>query len=100
MPTTEAKPGAFTTAALAAGGLLLSAFSRGQPSVRQPAKRLPESAASRRRVEREAAAPGAGERGRAADTPTQIPPRGWWGILKRTFSQVARSGEPTFELQS
>jgi membrane protein len=90
MPTTEAKPSALTTTALAAGGLLLSAFSRGGPSVRQPATRLPESAASRRRTEREVAVPDdAGERGRTADTPTQIPARGWWDILKRTFSQVS-----------
>ena len=89
MPTSDAKPGAFTIAALAAGGLLLSAFSRGGTSVRQPATRLPESAAPRRRVEREAAAPDAGERGRTADTPTQIPARGWWDILKRTLSQVS-----------
>ena len=70
MPTTEAKPGAFATAALAAGGLLMSAFSRGGPSVRPPAKRLPESAAPRRRGEREAAPTNTGERGRTADSPT------------------------------
>ena len=89
MPTTEAKPSTFTVAALAAGGLLLAAFSRGGASVRQPATRPPESAASRRRAEREVAAPDAGERGRTADTPTQIPARGWWDILKRTLSQVS-----------
>ena len=92
MPT-EARPSAFTTAALTAGGLLLSVFSRSSPAAaRQPATttRATDSAARRGgHAEREAAAPDAGERGRHADTPTQIPARGWWDILKRTFSQVS-----------
>ncbi len=89
MPTTEAKPGAFTTAALAAGGLLLSAFSRGGPSALQPARR--SASAARRTGERDAAgaSPSADERGKNAASPTEIPARGWWDILKRTAQQVS-----------
>jgi membrane protein len=89
----EAKPSAFTTAALAAGGLLLAALGRGSPSVDRSTttrrRAAGSAAAPRREAEREAAAPGSHGRGRAADTPSQIPPRGWWDILKRTFSQVS-----------
>jgi membrane protein len=87
----EAKPSAFTTAALAAGGLLLAAFSRGRPSVDQPpARRGTGSAAPRRQGEREAAAaPDSHQRGRTAEAPAEIPARGWWDILKRTVSQVS-----------
>ncbi len=86
MPT-ESKPNAFTAAALAAGGLLLSAFSRGDSST------APTAGAARRREGRRAAtgaAAAAGEgRGRTADSPGQIPARGWWDILKRTFAEVS-----------
>jgi membrane protein len=86
----DAKPSAFTTAALATGGLLLAAFSRGRPSVERSAtRRATGPAEPRRQAEREAAAPDSHQRGRTADTPAQIPARGWWDILKRTFSQVS-----------
>ncbi|HEY8613531.1 MAG TPA: YihY/virulence factor BrkB family protein [Roseomonas sp.] len=32
---------------------------------------------------------GGGDRGQAAETPSQIPARGWWDILRRTFQQVS-----------
>jgi membrane protein len=89
----ESKPNALTVAALAAGGLLLSAFGRGDGSAaaRQPATtpRPADGSAAPRRSRDHAAAPDAGERGRHADTPSQIPARGWWDILKRTFSEVS-----------
>ena len=92
MPT-EAKPNALTVAALTAGGLLLSAFRRGHGSAaKRPASRPAASASAStagRGRERAAAAPDAGERGRHADSPTQIPARGWWDILKRTFAEVS-----------
>jgi membrane protein len=91
MPT-EAKPSAFTTAALAAGGLFLAAFSRGGGrSVERSATghAAGSPAAPRREAERRAAAPSSSHRGRTADTPSEIPARGWWDILKRTFSQVS-----------
>jgi membrane protein len=91
MPT-EAKPSAFTTAALTAGGLLLAAFSRGgSTTAARPATRRAGSSAApaHRPAEREATAPDAHERGRTAETPAQIPARGWWDILKRTFSEVS-----------
>ncbi len=93
MPT-ETKPNALTVAALAVGGLLLSAFGRGDPSARRSAAR-PASAAGRRRGARgdgaapAAAAAAAEGRGRNAETPAQIPARGWWDILKRTFAEVS-----------
>lgn len=31
---------------------------------------------------------GGERRGRDADAPTQIPPRGWWDILRRTFDEI------------
>jgi membrane protein len=99
MPTENTKPNALTAAALAAGGLLLSAFGRGSrdaatAAARRPAaERRPDATrAGARRGGGEsaaAAAPDAGERGRHADTPAQIPARGWWDILKRTASEVS-----------
>jgi membrane protein len=99
MPTENTKPNALTAAALAAGGLLLSAFGRGSrdaatAAARRPAaERRPDATrAGARRGGGEsaaAAAPNAGERGRHADTPAQIPARGWWDILKRTVSEIS-----------
>ena len=89
MPT-EAKPNALTVAALTAGGLLLSAFRRGDPASRQPTAERSTAAAANRGKTRAGSAPGAeGGRGKDADSPAQIPPRGWWDILKRTFSEVS-----------
>ena len=88
MPT-EAKPSALTAAALAAGGLLLSAFSRGGSAGRQPATR-PVTGGTREERRAGSAVPDAdGGRGMHADTPSQIPARGWWDILKRTFAEVS-----------
>ncbi len=91
MPT-GAKPSALTVAALAAGGLILSAFNRGGDSARRSASRpAPSPHAGRRGEGRagEAAAPAGADRGRGAASPSQIPARGWWDILKRTFSEVS-----------
>jgi len=89
MPT-ESKPSVFTTAALTAGGLLMSAFSRGGSAARRGAgPSTPSGPGARRENRRDAAAPDAGERGRHAESPSEIPARGWWDILKRTVSQVS-----------
>ncbi|MBD0273314.1 MAG: YihY/virulence factor BrkB family protein, partial [Acetobacteraceae bacterium] len=88
MPT-EAKPSALTAAALAAGGLLLSAFRRGDSAGRQPAARPAASARGQRRAGSAPAGADAGERGRHADSPAEIPARGWWDILKRTVAEVS-----------
>lgn len=86
--TTDAKPSALTVAALAAGGLLLSALSRGSPAVRGQAP-VDRAAVRHRQSEQRAMAPDADRRGRTAAAPQRIPPRGWWDILKRTVFQVS-----------
>ncbi len=89
MPT-DAKPNALTVAALAAGGLLLSALGRGGPPGRRSAAR-PAAAEAQGQRRAAGSAPGAdgGHRGRHADTPARIPARGWWDILKRTAAEVS-----------
>ena len=89
MPT-EAKPSALTAAALAAGGLLLSAFSRGgSPSNGPSPARAGAPAAARGGKDRPAPTPPSDDRGRGAASPTEIPARGWWDILKRTAGQIS-----------
>ena len=43
-----------------------------------------------RGVGRRAPASGGTAHGREADTPSEIPARGWWAIAKRTVSQISR----------
>jgi membrane protein len=42
------------------------------------------------RVEEDRRARPRDPRGRDADAPTQIPPRGWWDVLKRTWAELTR----------
>ncbi len=67
-------------AALAVAGLALAA-----------AGRTPLRLAARERQRREAADSGPGDRGRGADSPAQIPARGWWDVLKRVAHQVSEN---------
>jgi membrane protein len=63
-----------------------------QPLRRQPATDSDSLAALRdelRGVARHAPASGGAAHGREADTPSEIPARGWWDIAKRTVSQVS-----------
>ncbi|NKC31058.1 YihY/virulence factor BrkB family protein [Roseomonas sp. BU-1] len=55
------------------------------PPIRNPAARRPGQAQPRR-AEPEAEAEA--QRGRQAARPAQIPPRGWWDILRRTAAQA------------
>jgi membrane protein len=87
MPT-QAKPSLLAVAALTAGGLLLSAFSRGSSPARPVALRDLDAAAGGRRAEDRTPA-AADDRGRNAASPAEIPARGWWDIAKRTAGEVS-----------
>ncbi len=63
-------------------GLLTSA---GFALARAPARRAPAGADTRSA----AAAPSDARRGGAANSPAQIPPRGWWDVLKRVGRQFS-----------
>ncbi len=82
-------------AALAGIGLLIAA-TRQQPWHSAPARRPATDAGSlaalreelRRAPDRPRAPASTGAHGREADTPSEIPARGWWEIAKRVGSQV------------
>jgi membrane protein len=69
------KPSPALVAAIGAAALLAAAFQRGQPDLTpvppRPGRRLPLTAP-----------------GRNAETPAEIPARGWWPVLKRTVQQA------------
>jgi membrane protein len=80
----ESKPNPLLLGALAASGLLLTAFAANRPDRPAPVRR---GDAPQRR-----AAPPLGHppsHGHDATHPQEIPPRGWWEILKRTASEVS-----------
>ena len=90
-----------SVAAALAGLGLLSVTARqtsrqpSQPLRRQPATDSDSLAALRdelRAVTRRASASGGAAHGREADTPSEIPARGWWDIAKRTVSQILSTG--------
>ena len=88
----DRKPNGMLAMAVAATGLLLAALGRGrvEPEDSAPARGSRPGRGSSGRSEaaarrREAHDP----RGRTADRPEQIPARGWWDILKRTFQQFS-----------
>ncbi len=70
----DRKPNTFLATALAAGTLLLAGFRRSGGALTSA---------------REAPSGRGGTRGRHAETPSEIPARGWWDIIKRTVSQVS-----------
>jgi len=82
MPT-EPKPNPLLLGVLAVSGLLMAAFAVDRPDHRVAARR---SDAPQRNAERDA---GQGSAGRDAAHPKDIPPRGWWEILKRTVSEIS-----------
>lgn len=69
--------------ALAAGGLLLAAFGK---RTGRDVQALREAVAEASRPSSKRAR--ARDRGRQANRPSEIPARGWWQILKRTFQQM------------
>ncbi len=71
------KPSPALVAAIGAAGLLAAAFQRGQPDL------TPVPVRPGRRQSR----PGRDGLGRDATTPTEIPAKGWWQVLKRTVQQ-------------
>lgn len=77
----DRKPNAFLATALAATGLLLVSMS-GRRS-------LPDRHARAEHHDHHTAAGHERGHGHSADTPSEIPPRGWWDIIKRTASQVS-----------
>ncbi|MFC7689029.1 YihY/virulence factor BrkB family protein [Paeniroseomonas aquatica] len=85
----QSSPNPILTTAIAASALvLLLAGSR--PSEQRPARVRSDPASPRRRSELEPApAPAADGQGRDAASPSEIPARGWWSILKRTAGQVS-----------
>jgi membrane protein len=85
----DRKPNALLATAIAASGLLLAAFGRGRAAPPRPA-RVRARTGSTPRTEREALRRERHDpRGRDADHPAEIPPRGWWDILKRTASEIS-----------
>ncbi len=77
----DRKPNAFIATALAATGLLLASISRRHDAA--------DRHAQVEHRDRRGATSQEGGRGRSANSPSEIPPRGWWDILKRTASQVS-----------
>jgi membrane protein len=72
------------TTAIGVAGLLVAL-------VREPEARPPATPRAAGRPAGTAAAPGeGGGSGRTAETPSQIPARGWWQIAKRTAAEVSR----------
>jgi membrane protein len=77
---------ALLATAVTAGGLLLAVFGS-HPSAARPARARGRG--------RDRHGPPRDGRGRQADSPSEIPARGWWDILKRTASEVSRDRVPT-----
>ena len=72
-------PSSATLILLAAAGLLASVYGRAPAWSRDGAPALPGRGSNN-----SAAASWASGAGSGASTPAQIPPRGWWSVLKRT----------------
>ncbi|TCZ52973.1 YihY/virulence factor BrkB family protein [Roseicella aquatilis] len=79
----ERSPSPVLATLAAAGGLLLLLTGRGEHGPRAA------RAVARQDGARRAAHHAPDGRGRDATSPTEIPPRGWWEILKRTVSEVS-----------
>lgn len=82
----EQSPHPFLATLVAAGGLALLLFNR-SGGANPPAGAAASPA--RRPHPRPARPPGAPDLGRQANSPSEIPLRGWWVILKRTASEVS-----------
>ncbi len=76
------RPGSSGILAAAAGALAFTVITvmdrRPAPAWAPATPRLPGSGT-----------PGGSDRGEDASTPSEIPPRGWWDILKRTAQQIS-----------
>ncbi|MCB4820399.1 YihY/virulence factor BrkB family protein [Roseicella aerolata] len=78
----ERRPNPLLATLAAAGGLVMLMLNRGGES-RRPARAVARGA------DRPARREAGDDRGRTATSPTEIPARGWWDILKRTAYQVS-----------
>ncbi|TDH63742.1 YihY/virulence factor BrkB family protein [Dankookia rubra] len=87
MPT-ERSPYPVLATLAAAGGLALLLTGRGGATPAR-ARTRPGTAADARPPARARAAPAPHGRGHGAASPTEIPARGWWDIVKRTASEVS-----------
>jgi membrane protein len=88
----ESKPSPLLLGALAASGLLLAAFTANRPDRPAPADRgNARQRDAARRADRSSERPSGhpASHGHDATHPHEIPPRGWWEILKRTASEVS-----------
>ncbi|GGC59887.1 hypothetical protein GCM10011504_42610 [Siccirubricoccus deserti] len=87
----ESKPSPLLLGALAASGLLLAAFTANRADHPAPVPRdAPHRRAARGSDHPSDRAPGhLSDHGHDAAHPKDIPPRGWWEILKRTVSEVS-----------
>jgi membrane protein len=83
----ESKPSPLLLGALAASGLLMAAFAANRPG-RPASIRHGDSQQRRARSSDRSVAHPSGH-GRDAAHPQEIPPRGWWQILKRTASEIS-----------
>ncbi len=82
MPASDPpKPPTGLALAVAATGLLLAALGKGRSPAPRTAGATPHAAPDRRA--------GQDRRGRDAAAPHEIPPRGWWDILKRTAAEIS-----------
>jgi membrane protein len=84
----QPRPNAVLAAAVAATGLLLAALGRGREAhpPGAPARRG-RNRPGRGRAGRDVA--GRDPHGRDAAAPSEIPPRGWWAILRRTATEIS-----------
>ena len=80
----ERSPSPLLATLAAAGGLVLLLTGRGGTAHR-PARALARHDHDTHRAPRH----GDDSRGQTAASPTEIPPRGWWDIMKRTVSDVS-----------
>src|SRR6185437_1557436 len=96
MPLPSSLKADLSVAAALAGIGLLTAAMRQQPRPSAPVRKPTTDAGSlaalreelRQTPDRPRASSAADPHGREADTPSEIPPRGWWDIAKRVVSQV------------
>lgn len=86
----ERKPTGLLAAAVTTAGLMMAAAGRrpAPAGATEPA-RHPPARAGRRRRDGAGSGRAADPHGRDAATPSEIPARGWWQILKRTVQQVS-----------
>ncbi len=88
METRQSWPGPLRAMIIAAIGLMAAGLFREEESPRL-AQGPAAGQAPTRRSRATTFRRGGGDRGRTADTPSEIPARGWWDILRRTLQQAS-----------